>query len=424
MLRSLNWWKLTVLLVVVAVSSLIEVTSLNRTVPPNQSDLFVRVVGTRDALKGMNPYSAAVMRDIQTAFYGRPLGPKSRLDPQHFDYPALIVPLLAPFVGFSWPSIRLGFLFLVIPGLLLSSFWWMRILQPSARTLTYIAVVGLTMLAWPTVWGLWLQQPTMVIAILIGAGCFALVRRADWIAGVCMAVALVKPQVSLPLALWLLVWSLRQRRWRFVAGFGFSLVALLAATEYMVPGWFPAWVGTLGSYATLTPVCEKLFGKWMGLTATVLLGLWSIRLLWGMLDADSGSERFGKALALALAATVLIIPVETGMIYDQVFLIPAVLVLIFSAPLEAVTDVFRRLTLMFVGWEFLCVVVAALVAMIRPDFTIPPGVRLWMILPSWGQSLAIILLVALLMLAEEQDWSSNGLKRLWRGRRAEAEAAV
>jgi len=397
-----------VLVAVLAGSSFLLWRTVDRKMPHVNSDLLIRVVGTRDALRGMNPYSAAVLRDIQTAYYGHTLKPHSPNDPEHFDYPALIVPLLAPFVGLSWPAIRVGFLCVVVPGFMISSFWWVRILRPAASALTLISVVALSLFAWPTVWGLRLQQPTLVIAILVAAGCYALVRGADSVAGVCMAVSLVKPQVSLPVSLWLLAWSVRHRCWRFSIGFAATLFTLWALTETMVPGWFPKWIGDMGSYMSFTaPVCEMVFGKPVGLVLTVLLGAWSILILWGMLGKESDAEEFGRALALGLAATLLIIPVEFPIIYDQVCLLPSIVVLLFVRPRSSGAVLFRALTMISVAFGFLAVILVAASAVFQPSD--PVGMALLFM----NQPLPIVALVALLFTVEEQGWSSTGLKKYW-----------
>ncbi|WP_263365972.1 glycosyltransferase family 87 protein [Edaphobacter bradus] len=64
-----------------------------------------------------------------------------------------------------------------------------------------------------------------LILLLIFCGCFAALQRGRaFAAGGLLALALIKPQVALPVALLFLVW----RRWRFAAGFGCgSVVAAL-----------------------------------------------------------------------------------------------------------------------------------------------------------------------------------------------------
>lgn len=401
-------WLWSALTAIIAISSLLQFQTWDRRIPASHSDLLPRIVGTRDALKGMNPYSPAVLRDIQIAYYGHPLSPNDRRDPQYFSYPALIIPLLAPIAHLPWHVIRMAFVWLVLPGFVLSSFWWIRMILPSGRFLTYFWVVVLSASSWPAVWGLRQRQPTMAIAILLASACFSLVRRSDLLAGACMAIALVKPQISLPLLLWLVVWSIRHRRWRFPISVVLVLSGLWAVTEMIVPGWLMEWIRSLGSYEAInSPICEMLAGRWVGLAATILLGAWSIWLLWGMLSQDSESEGFVRAIALALAATILIVPMQSTFIYDQVLLLPAIFLIVISKPSGGGAVLLRNLTLICIGWEFISVLVSTVGEVIQPRLLV------WFVLPFVDQILPIVALAALLLIYEGSNWSSSGLKKYW-----------
>ncbi len=399
------WFALTA---VIVISSLFQFQLWDKRVPATHSDLLPRVVGTRDALEGMNPYSPTVLRDIQTAYYGHPLPPHDKRDPQYFSYPALIIPLIAPFVHLRWTFIRTAFVWSMLAGFALSSFWWMRMVRPAVSGMTYMLVIILSASSWPVVWELRQRQPTMAIAVLLAAACFSLVRRLDLLAGACMALSMVKPQIGLPLTLWLIVWSLRHRRWRFPAGFAVTLSALWVVTDVMVPGWFMEWIQSLKAYTSINaPLCEMLAGKWVGLLATAVLGLWSIWILWGMLDRNSDSEGFVQAITLALAATLLVVPMQPTFIYDQVFLFPAILILIFSTPSRADTVWMRRLTLICIGAEFALVSLSAVGELFTPNWLV------WFVLPFVDQILPLVALVALLLMSQELRWSSYRLKMYW-----------
>jgi hypothetical protein len=71
----------------------------------NLSDLYPRWLGARELLlRGRNPYSPEMTREIQRGYYGRPLDPRLPGDPkdqQGFAYPVYVVFLLAPRFTFS-----------------------------------------------------------------------------------------------------------------------------------------------------------------------------------------------------------------------------------------------------------------------------------------------------------------------------------
>src|SRR5713226_1765212 len=79
----------------------------------NLSDLYPRWLGARELLlHRRNPYSHDVTVEIQQGFYGRPLDasrPDDPRDQEAFAYPAYVVFLLAPFVGFPFPAVQIAF---------------------------------------------------------------------------------------------------------------------------------------------------------------------------------------------------------------------------------------------------------------------------------------------------------------------------
>jgi hypothetical protein len=63
-------------------------------------DVYQRWIGTRELLlHGRDPYDVEVTREIQAAYYGRPLSSQEHRDEQRFAYPIFVVFLLAPTVG-------------------------------------------------------------------------------------------------------------------------------------------------------------------------------------------------------------------------------------------------------------------------------------------------------------------------------------
>jgi Glycosyltransferase family 87 len=80
-----------------------------------------------------------------------------------------------------------------------------------------------------------------IVALGIGAA-FALWKR-PFVAGLCLGLTLVKPQLVLPLGAALVV----ARQWRALAGWAAAGIALLAATEARNPRWVLQWLPAVGS---------------------------------------------------------------------------------------------------------------------------------------------------------------------------------
>src|SRR6202012_5484380 len=99
--------------------------------------------------------------------------------------------------------------------------------------------------------------------------------------------------------------------------------------EKLVPGWIPNWLNEASAYAVYThsmPILERILGARLGLAATAALGLWAVYILWKLRRCSADSPEFGLAVSLALAITLSATLARTGWIYNQVLLVPALLI--------------------------------------------------------------------------------------------------
>ncbi len=303
----------------------------------NLSDLYPRWLGARELLlRGRNPYSPEITREIQRGYYGRPLDARRADDPkdeQGFAYPVYVVFLLAPTIEFPFDAVEIGFRWLLVGLTVASVLLWLHVLgwRPSSGT-TVIFIVLL--LGWlPMVQGIKLQQLSLLVAALLAAcgACLA----GGWLfsGGVLLALATIKPQLTWPLVLWLLLWAgsdWRSRR-RFVFGFGLVMLLLLGGAELVLPGWWRMFIAAIGEYHRYTQN-ESVLGILFGTVAGGILAGLSIAAcavcLWGLRAESASTEAFGQATSLVMALTILIIPMSA--LYNQVLLAPAILALLWS----------------------------------------------------------------------------------------------
>ena len=82
-----------------------------------------------------------------------------------------------------------------------------------------------------------LGQTALLVFFLIALAWQLLERRHDAWAGVVLAWLTIKPQLTVVLLLAILLWAIRQRRWRVVAGFSAALAVLCLASTLVVPSW-------------------------------------------------------------------------------------------------------------------------------------------------------------------------------------------
>lgn len=299
----------------------------------NLSDLYPRWLGTRELLlHHRDPYSPEVTREIQIGYYGRQLDPARPLDPkdqQGFAYPAYVVFLLAPTVGLPFHAVQTGFRWLLVALTVATVLLWMRTLRWRPSTATTVALVVLTLGSFPIQQGIKLQQLSLLVGGLI-AGCVALLAGGSaLLAGVLLALATIKPQLVLLVAAWLLLWAISDwsRRRNFVWGFIATLAILCGGAEWALPGWLGRFRQAIAAYRQYNGGAESVLdilvtpGWGRVLAALAIIGLFL--LCWRHRRAPSDSMAFKSCLVLTLAVTVIVVPKAAP--YNQVLLLPGIL---------------------------------------------------------------------------------------------------
>lgn len=301
----------------------------------NLSDLYPRWLGSRELLlHRVDPYSPQVTREIQVGYYGRELDPARRYDPkdqQGFVYPVYVAFLLAPFLHLDFSLVRLGFTW-VLAGLILATvLLWVKALSwhisQSGKLVFLLLVIG----SFPAAQAIKLQQLTILASAMLAAAAAAI--AAGWLplAGLLLALSTIKPQLVLPLLIYLLFWVVGDwpRRWPLLASFTLTMAALWGAGEWVLPGWVAKFLTALAAYRRYTggvSALSMLLTPLGGTIASACLLLGLALLGWKLRRAPAKSPAFGLMLALILAATVVVIP--TWAPYNQLLLLPAVILLI------------------------------------------------------------------------------------------------
>jgi hypothetical protein len=357
------------IILILAIAPLLHLHVINRDFPPAQPDLVPVWVGTRVALQHDNPYSDETTRKIQIAYYGRSLRPADNVNKMAFAYPAHTIILFSPFAPVPWSVVRVLFL-LLLPALTAASVpLWLVVARITLTPKQLLLTLLMTLASWPVMWGVHQLQPTLIVAALAGAGCFLLQRGYGVPAGILFALATIKPQLIGPLILWLCLWTLLRRQWSFLLAFSLTLFALLSSATWLVPGWLSNWRAAAADYVVyrhLRPDLQVLFGHWPGLILELLVVAGSTIALWNGRRCSLDSRTFGTMCAIALAATVCVVPNETLMIYNHVLLLPACLLLVFNKPANRLANYLRPLALAQLGLDYLAVPVTVLCEFFAP----------------------------------------------------------
>lgn len=353
-------------------------------------DFFPLWLTTRELRRtGANPYAETTTQAIQTGLYGRMLVPGRPGDPPPH-YRAFSYPLSADLL--VWPLSLLPFqrvqvlLSLILPILAAAGpLFWMRTLGIDASTDLAFAFLLLYLTSYSVLEGLFALQPTIVVAALLAAVAWALSRNRNWCAGGLLALAAIKPQLTVLVTAWLLAWALAGWRQRQGVVFGFTpvLVLLVGASQFVLPGWIPLWLRALLDYRqyTVPPLLQLVLGPRIalavGLSVVLLAAAWG----WRTRMTSAADRDFGLLFSLVLGLTAVAVPMGDA-VYEHILLVPGLLMVYLRRhQLFRSRDGGRRwLTGLFLAvllWQW---VAACGVA-----------IALWLV-PSWRESPSILLL--------------------------------
>ncbi|MFZ0760838.1 MAG: glycosyltransferase family 87 protein, partial [Candidatus Sulfotelmatobacter sp.] len=342
----------------------------------NLSDLYPRWVGTRELLlHHHNPYSREVTLEIQEGYYGRRLDPARPNDPkdqQGFAYPVYVVFLLAPLAAVPFPVLLIVFYWLLALLTAVSVWLWLRALRWPLPLPAIAACIVLTLGSFPAVQGIKLQQLSLLVGALLAAAVAGVASGFLFCGGALLALATVKPQLAWPLVVWLLAWAASdwQARRRFVLGFGLVMGLLLAGAEIVLPGWWRMFAEAVRRYHEYTQnqsVLEVILNQVLGPFASAGVGRMGGQILagiavlacgpplWRLRGERANASGFGGATALVLALTVLVVPMYAP--YNQLLLLPAILLLVRDRAAFLLRPPVRRLAYwagaFVLGWQWI-----------------------------------------------------------------------
>jgi hypothetical protein len=303
----------------------------------NLSDLYPRWLGARELLlHGRDPYSSAVTREIQQGFYGRALDPSRPGDPKDqegFVYPPYVAFLLAPTLHLPFAVVRKGS-FWILLGLTIATVpLWLRVLRWQVPGWALASVVMLTIGSLPVMQGLKLKQMTLLVVPLLAAAMALLVSDRPVAAGIVLALATIKPQLVWLLLLWLMIWSLAdwRRRYRWAASFLLTMAVQFAASEWYLPHWIPRFLQAVHEYRNYT-AAASILGQMVpapwGWMLWILAAAATLQVCWKNRGFAEETPAFAATVSLVLAMTVILTVVSNYALYNQIMLLPALLMLV------------------------------------------------------------------------------------------------
>ena len=300
------------------------------------ADFYPIWLTSRECLQGRhNPYDSQVTREIQRGLFGRTMSRAIPGDPPS-DYRAFSYPAFVSLLGVSVAWLPFAGARMVVALLLAflngaSVFLWTGALRWKVSRSSLIVIVILVFSSYPVLEGLYAGQIGLFVGFLMAAVFFALNQDSQYTAGALLALTTMKPQVSMLLILYLLLWAGAdwKRRRTFALTFLITAAALFCAPLPIWPHWPLDWVHTLLNYGNYSrpPLLPDLFGPYAGTVLTILLLAIAFRLAWKNRRVPPSSPEFALTVAVLLALTVLILLPEHA-VYDHVILLPGIILVI------------------------------------------------------------------------------------------------
>jgi hypothetical protein len=276
-------------------------------------------------LHSKNPFDAQMVEQLRILEGGNPSNAKISvmLNPPWF------VALMMPFGLLKYSTSRLIWLVLSIVILLFAAIILCKIYSKNQMP-RWIAILAIFIFA-PTISMLEKGQVAFLVILgITGFLYFSDYHRNDWLAGISLSIATIKPQIIILLWIALLLWILNKKRWVILLSFGSSLLALTLIgiifnhnliieylgmlTTYKMSEWATP---TIGSYLRFFWLGVDTF--WIQYLPALLGGSWMVyywikhRAAWNWADD----------LPLILLVSLLVSPYSWT--YDLVVIIPAII---------------------------------------------------------------------------------------------------
>jgi hypothetical protein len=213
---------------------------------PGGNDFYSRWAGAKALLlEGRDPYSPDVTGEIEVILDPQQL----RANSFSFAYPLHVIFVFWPlvYVDYSWAQaiwmVCLQWIVIASAMLLLSQDDW-----PRSGFVTGVALFA-ALFFYPAARAIMLGQFTLHVIFFLILTVGALRQGRDGWAGFFFAATSIKPQMVLLAGLWLVLWAVRWRRWRFIGSTLVSGAGLLVASMLLFPRWPFSFIEDLGRYA-------------------------------------------------------------------------------------------------------------------------------------------------------------------------------
>jgi hypothetical protein len=300
--------------------------------------------------------------------------------------PPWAITLLMPFGLIRYPISRVAWLIFSIVLFLLSVQLLWRIYSGNPK-LRWLPILMVFIFA-PTISVLEKGQLTALILLgITGFLYFTVIERNDWLAGIFLALASIKPQMIILFWIALLFWIIQQRRWLILISTTISVLSLILLAiifnphiiqqyfgmlqTYQISDWA---VPTIGAYLRFFWLGTQRF--WLQFLPIALGGIWVIYYWY----RHHKSWNWVDELPIILLVSMVVSPYSWT--YDLVILVPAIVL----ATIRIAID-WKHWTTLLLAIIFLGISLLDLVLHMKLDdfwfIWLAPALSIWYFLVQW-----------------------------------------
>ncbi len=293
---------------------------------------------------------------------------------------------------------------------------WTRPFRPRISPLELLTFALFAMGSFPVLQGVRLQNLSLIAAAFLALSVLLLTSQHLLLAGIFLAVSTFKPQFTIVLIPWLVLWAANdwRRRQSLVWSFLASMLLLIGVGEWLVPGWISNFIRIVHAYKQYTfghSLIDVWFPAPLGQLVTAVLLLAALALCWHRRSSPASSPRFFLAIALMLAATVTIIPTLAP--HAQLLLVPGLLYLYCNRAVILRSRKLVRLAFvavcLLVAWQWVAAAGLAFAAMTIPENAL---LRWWTVPLYPSPLLPLAVSLALSCLIGIEGWGTSVGQRL------------
>ncbi|MGB9669066.1 MAG: glycosyltransferase family 87 protein, partial [Anaerolineales bacterium] len=242
-----------ILILIVFFVSLINVLAFYRfsVIAPGGNDSIPRWIGTRAWLfEGINPYSSEVTARAQRMIYGRLATPQE--DQQKFVYPFYTILFYIPVAWMKYEWARAIYMFILELAILALVLVSIKIMRWSPPKWLLISTILFGIFFYHSIRTIVLWQLAGICALLITISIWGILNKNDFVAGISLALASIKPQMVYLIIPLVFLSSIVFRRWKLSLSLLITLLILMGGSFLLLPTWLSDMLQQIVDYEKYT----------------------------------------------------------------------------------------------------------------------------------------------------------------------------